>query len=329
MPELTDADFPAGWVDEIPKFAFEGRDDIVGMIVIPPRFKKIGSRAFGGCDRITEVQLPEGLIEIGEGAFAACAELTRINIPSKLNEIEDNVFFKCIRLSSLDLPDALTKIGDRAFAYTALEELRLPGSLKSLGINTFDQCAELRMVTMCSAVYFHGYNVVGTENDRGLFTRSRSSPFYGCTGLEIISAPAEVASQLPPSAFEYCNTPLPALLAAATPDLQLWYYWSLSGHHRCSSAAKQVVFTIMVVRLRVDLKCRGWANSAEVPAGLLPMIPFELWERLLKLILRHELGMHEAGELYDRRQHGNSRSSTTNLRRRRRLLPLVIPSLPA
>ena len=228
---LTDADFLKEWGDTIPKDAFSGRADIVGVVVIPARFRKIGNGAFEYCSRLTELRLPDTLTEIGPRAFEDCSGLT---------------------------------------------ELRLPGSIKSLGAYAFSACISLRLVAMHSLAHIWLWN-------RG---RAISYQFEGCTSLTAVSAPAEVASRFPADMFEGCGTAPSALLAAATADLALWYYWSRQNHFRCSPAAKHTVLAVMLVGLRLERKSSRRRSSRRPQ---LPALPSEIWCCVLERVRRHDL----------------------------------------
>ena len=207
---LADADFLKEWGDTIPGCAFRRRLDIVGVVVIPAGFRKIGGMAFFGCFGLTELRFPDTLTEIGESAFWGCSRLA---------------------------------------------ELRLPGSIESLGACAFSGCASLRLVAMHSVAQFAtGY--VGA-----------SKQFKGCTSLTAVSAPTEVASRFPADMFAGCGTAAQALLAAATADLALWYYWSRQSHLRCSPAAKDTVLAVMLVGLRL-----GRESESQLPG-----LPSDIW----------------------------------------------------
>ena len=72
---LGDSDFPAKWGDTVPESAFEGRRDIV-KVVIPHRFKKIGDKAFKNCKNLEEFFVPPG-IKVGNHSFVMCSSKFR------------------------------------------------------------------------------------------------------------------------------------------------------------------------------------------------------------------------------------------------------------
>jgi len=265
---LTAEDFLDEWGDTVPFGAFRFRRHLVGVVVIPARFRKIEGSAFFGCSGLTEVRLPDTLTEIGQSAFSGCSGLTKLRLPETLTVIEEGAFGGCSGLTELRLPDSLTKIGGYAFCVcSGLTELRLPGSIESLGGGAFSRCTSLRLVAMHSVAQL------------GLNRRGDSHQFHGCTSLAAVSAPAEVASRFPADMFEGCSAAPSALLAAATADLGLWYYWSRQSHLRCLLAAKQTVLAVMLVGLRLDRD-----SDSQLPA-----LPSEIWCCVLERMCRHEL----------------------------------------
>ena len=239
-------------------------------IILPDTITWIGNGAFYGCSGLTELRLPDTLTEIGEYAFSRCSGLTELRLPETLTKIEQYAFQGCSGLTKLSLPGTLTKIGRGAFYdCSGLTELRLPGLIISLGFRAFENCTSLRLVTMHSVAQFE------------LNRRGNSHQFKGCTSLTAVSAPTDVASRFTVNTFEDCGTPVSDLLAAATHDLQLWYYWSPQSHFRCSPTAKQTVFTVMLVGYRLGSK-----ESESEPQRALPN---EIWCHLLGFCTRHSL----------------------------------------
>ena len=75
----------------------------------------IGNGAFGGCDRLTSVTIPNSVTSIGSGAFNFCTGLTSVTIPNSVTSIEENTFRNCSSLTSVTIPNSVTSIGDYVF----------------------------------------------------------------------------------------------------------------------------------------------------------------------------------------------------------------------
>ena len=100
----------------------------------------------------TDVRIPDGVTEIATNAFNG-ASLTSVWIPASVHAIDDYVFsgqpLTQVTFQDDDAhPSQLETIGERAFAYTPLESVTLPRSLKTAGLETFSDMAKLRSVTV-------------------------------------------------------------------------------------------------------------------------------------------------------------------------------------
>lgn len=98
----------------------------------------------------TDVRIPDGVTEIATNAFNG-ASLTSVWIPASVHAIDDYVFsgqpLTQVTFQDDDThPSQLETIGERAFAYTPLESVSLPRSLKTAGLETFSDMAKLRSV---------------------------------------------------------------------------------------------------------------------------------------------------------------------------------------
>lgn len=98
----------------------------------------------------TDIRIPEGVTEISSNAFTN-AQLTSVWIPASVRTIDDSAFagqpLTQVTFQDEDAhPSHLETIGERAFAYTALEGVTLPRSLKTAGLETFSDMEKLRSV---------------------------------------------------------------------------------------------------------------------------------------------------------------------------------------
>ena len=84
------------------------------QIKIPSGVKQIGAEVFKGNTRITSVSLPATVTVIGEDAFAGCTSLVSISGGDKLEEIRDRAFEGC-PISTIKIPASVKEIGLKAY----------------------------------------------------------------------------------------------------------------------------------------------------------------------------------------------------------------------
>lgn len=126
--------------------------------------KTIGAEAFEGCYSMFRFDVNEGLTSIGRNGFAMCQNLKRFTIPKTVNEISEG-----------------------AFCFTAIEEITVPGNVKSINTATFSNCEQLKEV-----IFEDGVGVLGKR----LFESDKS--------LEKIYVPATV-KEIDINAFLNCD----------------------------------------------------------------------------------------------------------------------------
>ena len=113
----------------------------------------IGTEAFMGCSRLTEIVLADTITSIGTSAFEDCWGLTQIT-----------------------LPDGLQSLGSRAFNYCQrLQSIVIPGGVQTIGVSTFSSCKALTTVILQEGV-----------------RRIREGAFINCYGLTSIVLPSSI-----------------------------------------------------------------------------------------------------------------------------------------
>lgn len=75
----------------------------------------IGEAAFGGCDGLDSVMIPEGVTSIGNYAFSQCTNLIFVTIPDGVTSIGKQAFISCYNLTSFVIPESVMSIGEDAF----------------------------------------------------------------------------------------------------------------------------------------------------------------------------------------------------------------------
>lgn len=131
--------------------------------------ERMGEYAFYNCDGIKGVELSENITaletnEDGETeektnkipnyAFGSCNALTSITVPEGIKIIGTAAFAGCTQASSITLPNSLVTIGDRAFACSIdgdnkqLTSLTIPENVVTIGASAFYGYTELTTVTV-------------------------------------------------------------------------------------------------------------------------------------------------------------------------------------
>ena len=153
-----------------------------GRVVVPATdadgriVKEIGYSAFSNCAALTELVLPSTLEKLGGSAFANCKNLTTVNIPAGLQKYDSGCSFSgCTALTNVTIEDGMVTIPSYLFYNTGIQEIRIPDSVKNIGVGVFCRCASLESVTFPA-----GLENIGTDC------------FYGCTSLKKVDLPAGV-----------------------------------------------------------------------------------------------------------------------------------------
>jgi len=163
-------------------------------ITFSTSLSKIGDSAFGWCDNLTEVTLPDNVKTLEGSTFYGCKNLKSFNMGNGLTEMYGGDLEGCTALESIQWSDCLKKIesrafynlgklktfifgpnpkleeiGDYAFAKTALTSFEMPSSVKMTGNHIFYCCTNLKFLKMGNRI---------TEWD--------TSNLQGCNALESI-----------------------------------------------------------------------------------------------------------------------------------------------
>ena len=135
-------------VDMISPYVFS--HSALKKVALPFGMTTVDSCALSGMPCLEEVVLPSTVVKIDILAFSGCTALKSIVLEDSVQIIEYGAFMGCTQLESIIIGEWVLEIGDRAFVGTAIREIFLPASLKSLGESVFESCGSLEYVQIDS-----------------------------------------------------------------------------------------------------------------------------------------------------------------------------------
>lgn len=153
IPETLDDKYT---VTAINRYAFGGCD-YLRNVTIPQSVTFIGDHAFDQCRFLESVTINNAATSIGDYAFAWCKYLTTVKLGENITTIGECAFYECHELDNVTIPDSVTSIGRSAFAYCyQLKKLKLGenietiGGRASLGVldGVFFSCHQLSKITI-------------------------------------------------------------------------------------------------------------------------------------------------------------------------------------
>jgi len=109
------------------------------------RVTNIESGAFGECENLLSVVIPEGITKINDYVFVQCYRLSSVTIPKSVTEIGAWAFNFCNGLTSVSLPEDVVHIGEGAFSgCTNLQFIAIPHQA-SIDRDAFWGCENIRV----------------------------------------------------------------------------------------------------------------------------------------------------------------------------------------
>jgi hypothetical protein len=142
--------------------------------------------------------IPDSVTVVGSEAFEGCWRLTNLTLSVGLADIESNAFEYCSGLTSVTLSDEVTNIGAGAFQDTALASVTIPDSVTHIGSGAFQYCP---LTAINVALGNPAYSSVAGV----LFNQSQTTLLEYPDGLGgSYAIPASVLT-IGATAFEYCS----------------------------------------------------------------------------------------------------------------------------
>ena len=193
----------------------------------------VNANAFNGNKTVTSITLPSSIRTLGTDAFRNVANLKTLYIEDlaawcaveiangNANPIYNvfptntanwgHVYFNNEEVSTtLVIPEGVTSISRSFYGFKPLESVTLPETLKTLGDQSFANCAALASIRIPGSVESIGsafWSCTGLENVtlcEGIKTIGAST-FYGCKKLAEITLPASLEQFTGYMTFSGCN----------------------------------------------------------------------------------------------------------------------------
>lgn len=192
-------------VKVIGQYAF--RELAIESVVVPDSVKKICAGAFGYCQSLLSVTLPDTGIAFENsdkdgwccGPFMFCSSLEQINIPYTNSEICAYMFHGCKSLKSIVLPDNITSIGVQAFeGCNNLSHIEISNNVETIECGAFSNCSSLTSIVIPDRVTLIG-----------------SGAFCGCKNLSKVTIPDSV-TRIGSNVFKDCDNPLTLITSVGT-----------------------------------------------------------------------------------------------------------------
>lgn len=94
----------------------EGDVGKVKQIKLPATLRKIGVKAFKGCENLKNIDFPKGLRYIGARAMEKCCKIKKVVLPKELKSIGSYAFYHCEAMEKAVFKTNKANIGRYAFA---------------------------------------------------------------------------------------------------------------------------------------------------------------------------------------------------------------------
>ena len=217
-------------------------ESLSGKYSIRKGVKVIWNGAFGMCESLTNINIPNSVTTIGDWAFRACKSLTSITIPNSVviiignpfygwhgilnNEskafiYEDHVLFNKNKTTLIayraketnyTIPNSVITIGEGAFSgCKSLISINIPNSVTTIGENAFGWCESLTNINIPNSVTTIGEKAFGwcesltNINIPNSVTTIGDSAFCRCNSLTSINIPNSVTT-IGEHAFSGCDS---------------------------------------------------------------------------------------------------------------------------
>ena len=121
------------------------------QITIPNSVKSIGNYAFAHCKSVENLDFGNGVTTIGTSAFSECEYLETVVIPDSVTSL-GTAFNDCVNLKTIVIGKGIKSINSLYHGYKSLETLILSEGLETLDYYSFQNCPNLKNITIPSSL---------------------------------------------------------------------------------------------------------------------------------------------------------------------------------
>lgn len=181
-------------VAELGNRAFNGCTSLEA-VTLPAMLHSISARAFASCEKLLQIEIPQGVTVLGMSAFDGCVKLASVTLPESLRTVGDGAFAGCVAITDIELPNGITKIEINAFrGCINLQQITIPGTVIEMGNGVFADCAKLSSIT---------FEPSTSSVSAPKLTAIESETFLNCVSLESVSLPSTL-TDVGYAAFDGC-----------------------------------------------------------------------------------------------------------------------------
>ncbi|MBO4939081.1 MAG: leucine-rich repeat protein [Oscillospiraceae bacterium] len=228
--------------------------DFITSIVVESGVTSIGAYAFYGLDYLNSVTIGEGVTEIHGHSMKYCKNLAHVTLPSTIQEMGGSTFFGSDLLTSAGpigsgcaIEFAWTEhIPTGAFdSHTALSEVILPETLKTIGDNAFLDCFALASIELPDGLVSIGQQAFEETALTAVVipdsvTEMGAEAFQYCPLTELKLS--ENLTVIPSTAFSYCDELTAVVIPEAVTEIG-------AGAFECCKALTEIVIPGNVTRI--------------------------------------------------------------------------------
>ncbi len=125
--------------------------NLQGTFKVKQGTTKIAVNAFGNCEKLSEVIIPDTVTEIEKLAFYNCTNLSNITLPESITKIGKSAFSGCKSFSKFTFPEKITEIPASVLNLcTSLEEVNIGKNVNKIDISAFTNLKSLKNINIHS-----------------------------------------------------------------------------------------------------------------------------------------------------------------------------------